>query len=117
MISEFTVNILCSIFDPNQKQLLYRLYIDNDLLIERQWLWGNSCYIRENIAIETQDNALHTVKLVPLYRTPNLRNILGNTNPVPFQSSESEYIMLTNLMNTKFKSIFTNGDLAVSFVV
>jgi hypothetical protein len=33
----------------NDQNTLYRLYINDDLLTERSWIWKNTSYIKENI--------------------------------------------------------------------
>ena len=36
----------------------YRIYIDDELLAERTWVWDNNTFISEQIFVETESNIL-----------------------------------------------------------
>ena len=48
----------------------YRVYIDNELLTERTWIWNNSNLLQENIWIYARSNSTHTIILVPVLNNP-----------------------------------------------
>lgn len=59
--------------DYNQKfrNSIYRIYLDNDLLTERSWIWDYSrIYILEDIWIYTERNKDYTLKLEPVLKNP-----------------------------------------------
>ncbi len=41
----------------------YRIYVDNDLITERTWIWDNSTLIQENLWVNVDQTATHTLKL------------------------------------------------------
>jgi hypothetical protein len=51
----------------------YRVYIDNDLVTERTWLWSNTTFIQENSWIIVEENSIHTVTIEPIYVNPLFR--------------------------------------------
>ncbi len=58
----------------------YRVYVDNDLLTERDFIWaGHETYIRENIQV-TLNPGLHTVRIeqVNTHGKIDTKNILVN---------------------------------------
>jgi hypothetical protein len=46
----------------NKEQVAYRLYINNDLLTERTWIWKNNICIKENIWAYTKTTNLITIQ-------------------------------------------------------
>ena len=43
----------------------YRIYVNNDLIVERNWLWDNNIFLRENIYINSAVSE-YTLKLEPV---------------------------------------------------
>lgn len=41
----------------------YRLYVNNDLITERTWIWDMQTYIEEDIRIEVPPGINHTIRL------------------------------------------------------
>lgn len=42
---------------------IYRIYVDNDLITERDWVWPkNKLYVRENLIVEL-DQGPHSIKV------------------------------------------------------
>jgi hypothetical protein len=41
----------------------YRLYLNNELLTERTWIWDNRTYIDEKIIVNIPTDTLHTLKI------------------------------------------------------
>jgi hypothetical protein len=69
----------------------YRLYINDDLITERTWIWNIDTVIEENVWVELSSHVVHTIRLHPI-RIPNssiaqfgLRNFRINDNPIPDQ--------------------------------
>ena len=46
--------------------MVYRLYVDQDLITERSFVWDKSCqFIRENLIL-TLDEGVHTIAAMPV---------------------------------------------------
>lgn len=43
----------------------YRIYVDTDLIVERNWVWNNDIFLRENIFFNSTLSE-HTVRLEPV---------------------------------------------------
>jgi|688.fasta_scaffold1389467_1 hypothetical protein len=48
----------------------YRVYVNNDLITERNWNWDNNIFLKENIWINTPINTQHTLKIEPIVYIP-----------------------------------------------
>ena len=48
----------------------YRIYINNDLITERSWIWTNDVFLSENIWIHADKNNEYTLKLEPVVTIP-----------------------------------------------
>jgi len=48
----------------------YRIYIDNNLITERSWVWDNNIFLCENMWIHSENNKKYTVKLEPVVCIP-----------------------------------------------
>ena len=48
----------------------YRIYIDNNLITERSWVWDNNIFLCENMWIHGENNKKYTVKLEPVVCIP-----------------------------------------------
>jgi hypothetical protein len=46
----------------------YRVYVDDDLITERSWLWDNNTFLKENIWINTSIETQHILKIEPVVR-------------------------------------------------
>ena len=57
---------------PDKKYNLsrYRIYVDDNLLTERNWIWNNNIFLNENIWIRSELNSTHTLKLIPVVYIP-----------------------------------------------
>ena len=44
----------------------YRLYVDNDIITERSWIWNTKTLLDENIWVELELDTEHSIKLVPI---------------------------------------------------
>lgn len=50
----------------NYSDSRYRIYVDDDLMVERTWIWGNNVFLQENIWINVNKNSTHTLLLEPI---------------------------------------------------
>ena len=53
-------------FDPKYTDVRYRIYVDNDLITERTWIWNNDTALHENIYVQFDNNINHKLKLQPV---------------------------------------------------
>lgn len=60
---EFIVEIHCLYIEDNSR---YRIYANNDLLVERTWRWGTNIYIEENIWLNLNLGIDHIIRIEPL---------------------------------------------------
>lgn len=44
----------------------YRLYVNEDMLTERSWIWDINTFIDENIWVELESNKEHLIKIIPI---------------------------------------------------
>ncbi len=65
----------------------YRLYIDDELLTERDWIWSQDNYIHESIIVELTRGTTHSVRVEVIKSNPTyltqlaLRNLNVNGKP------------------------------------
>jgi hypothetical protein len=64
----------------------YRLYVDNDMITERSWIWNTKTLLDENIWVELELDTEHLIKIVPVLDPINsfvkftLKNLRINNN-------------------------------------
>jgi hypothetical protein len=56
--------------DNRYRDSKYRIYVDDDLITERSWIWDNSTYLQEHIWVELNPTASHTLRLEPITYIP-----------------------------------------------
>jgi len=71
---------------------LYRIYIDDDLITERTWIWDNNTIIQENIWIHNTTPSTHTLSIVPLRKNIAEATFTLNNFTVVNQPFTSEQI-------------------------
>lgn len=47
----------------------YRVYVDDELITERTWMWGNSAYLKEIIWVDIEAGQ-HYLKIEPVIKNP-----------------------------------------------
>jgi len=52
--------------DPKYKDLKYRIYVDNDLITERSWIWGDDIALHENIYVKFDTSEQHKLRIEPV---------------------------------------------------
>lgn len=48
----------------------YRVYINDELITERTWIWNNNIFLKENIWINSPKDNQHTLKIEPVVCIP-----------------------------------------------
>lgn len=69
----------------------YRLFIDDDLLTERSWIWDNNIVIHEDIWITASKNSSHILTIKPIIEEPVYSKFFINNLQVidvPFTSEQ-----------------------------
>jgi hypothetical protein len=87
-----------AIVNPNSKynDVKYRLYVSDDLITERNWVWDNNIFLNEIIWITT-NTTINTVTIEPiLYKqeqaTFYLKNLKINNYSYNIESDEGNRI-------------------------
>ena len=57
-------------WDFKYRDSRYRLYVDDDLITERTWIWNNSTFLQENLWVNIDPSATHTLKLESVTHIP-----------------------------------------------
>ena len=96
------VNVHCSrpewVFQPRNKDFLntsYRLYLNNELMIERSWVWGDSNFIKEEILVDLPPGTICNLKLEPVIKNIAqakfaLTDCISNGDPAGQQQNDLE---------------------------
>ena len=58
----------------------YRLYLDGELLTERDWIWSQENYIQENMIVEFDQTASHTLSIDVIKTDPSYLTQLALRN-------------------------------------
>ena len=48
----------------------YRVYVNDDLIAERSWIWDNNTFLKESIWINSVNNLQHILKIEPVVYIP-----------------------------------------------
>lgn len=79
----------------------YRIYFDDELLTERDWIWGQETYIHEHIEVDVEKGSMHTVRVEVVKSNPTyltqlvLRNFKVNGVQQGNYSSHSDRLSFT----------------------
>jgi hypothetical protein len=77
-----------------KKYSRYRIYIDDDLMTERDWAWDQNTYICEHMLAEISPDLTHTVRIDILNFNPGYQIQLGLGNLIVndiLQDNSNEY--------------------------
>jgi hypothetical protein len=89
-----SIDLLCKWREDEDPPPVYRLYVDDDLLTERTYIWRNSDqYIREKIVVYLEPG-LHKVKIEPLnpdVNTNKFRITNFVLNKEPYYSIDGQF--------------------------
>jgi hypothetical protein len=84
MLAKVSIDVYCR--TTHEGNLIYRLYVDRDLLTERTWIWpAYDTYINELIEVDLIPGN-HCVQLVNPGSNITFRNV--NVNNVPVSKAE-----------------------------
>lgn len=67
----------------------YRLYVNDDLITERTWIWNLNTYVEEELLVDVPEKISHTVRLETILDNPRslaqfgLQNFYVNGWPKP----------------------------------
>ena len=50
-------------WEEKYKNSHYRIYINDDLITERTWIWDNTIYLKEHLWAKLDSTATHSVRL------------------------------------------------------
>lgn len=79
----------------------YRLYINDDLLTERSWIWDTNTVINENIWVDLASGSTNIIKLIPILNPVRsmakfgLKNLMVNDNEVTDHGGEQSELYFT----------------------
>ena len=81
-------------FEKDFRNSRYRIYVNNDLIVERNWIWENNVFLRENIWVNS-DSTEYYLKLEPVTYKPiqirfSIKNLTVNSLPVDFNIEQLE---------------------------
>jgi hypothetical protein len=71
MLVDMCVEVHC--IQPSWVQLensRYRIYLDNELMTERDWVWDQNIYINEHLLADILPNTAHTIKVEVIKSNP-----------------------------------------------
>jgi hypothetical protein len=77
VVTNITVEVHCQqppwaihLWGDRYRDSRYRIYVNNDLITERTWIWDNSILIQENLWINVNQTATHLLKLESVTNIP-----------------------------------------------
>lgn len=91
-MSEVSLRVQVHCLQPNwveHENSRYRLYVNDDLITERTWIWPVNNYIEEEILVEVAEHESHIVRLETILDNPRsltqfgLQNFYVNGWPKP----------------------------------
>lgn len=59
------IHCLCPQYVASEKNI-YRLYVNNDMLTERSWIWGTDTFITEDIWVNIDLKNINTIRFEPI---------------------------------------------------
>ena len=85
----------------NYEKNRYRLYLDNNLFTERDWIWDLNICIDENIWIDSESGTTHSLRIEPILQ----------------QNSVAQFGFRTLKINNNLVSELTDDLLELSFTI
>ena len=91
-MSEVSLRVQVHCLQPNwieHENSRYRLYVNDDLITERTWIWPANIYIEEEVLVEVPESESHIVRLETILDNPRsltqfgLQNFYVNGWPKP----------------------------------
>jgi len=96
-MSEVKLRVQIHCLQPNwieHEKSRYRLYVNDDLITERTWIWTMNTYIEETLIVEVPEKISHIVRLETILDNPRsltqfgLQNFTVNGWPKPHYSGD-----------------------------
>lgn len=72
----------------------YRIYINDELIVERTWIWNKLAYIEEKILVDLPTRINHTIRVETIKNDPRhisqfvLQNLICNSNTKSNQTEQ-----------------------------
>jgi hypothetical protein len=91
-MSEVSLQVQIHCLQPNwvgQENSRYRLYVNDDLITERTWIWSINTFIEEELLVDVTEHESHIVRLETILDDPRsltqfgLQNFYVNGWPKP----------------------------------
>jgi len=82
-MSEVSLRVQVHCLQPNwieHENSRYRLYVNDDLITERTWIWPMNTYIEEEVLVEVPEGLSHTVRLETILENPRSLTQFGFQN-------------------------------------
>jgi hypothetical protein len=54
-----------------QYDTIYRIYVNEELLVERSWIWDSQTFLKENICINVNSDTVYTIFLDSILSIPH----------------------------------------------
>ena len=70
----------------------YRIYINNDLITERSWIWDNNIFLKESVWIKSITDLQHILKIEPIVCIPEQAKFSVNNFKVTNLEADSTKI-------------------------
>lgn len=92
--ADIAVDVVC--LQPRwiaHENVIYRLYLNDELLTERNWIWEQNIYIREQFLVSVEPYYSNTLKLEVIKDRMSLAQFAFNdliVNSSPFQIPENK---------------------------
>jgi hypothetical protein len=86
--------------------IIYRIYADGDLLVERSWIWGVNTLLKEHICIDISTDTAHTINLESILSIPRNPKKLSELTLQKLQTTDGEInIVDSNPQSVTFRIV------------
>lgn len=82
-MSEVSLRVQVHCLQPNwieHENSRYRLYVNDDLITERTWIWNMNTYVEESLLVDVPENISHTIRLETILDNPRSLTQFGLQN-------------------------------------
>lgn len=86
------------VFEESNKQYQnsgYRIYLNQELMVERSWIWDNNTFIKEELIVDVIPGTICNLRLEPVVKNVaqakfSLKNLTSNNYPCGQQQNDLE---------------------------
>jgi len=98
-------DVVCDNYEPNIKipDPIYRIFINNDLITERTWIWDKATKITEDIWCIMVPFTEYVIKLVPISKQYEPKQFTINNLAIAPPYSSSQYVVDQNTISFKLQ--------------